>query len=205
MNKFALIGWVLFSFSVSAQADLEAGKATSQMCVACHGVDGNAATPINPKLAGQHASYLAKQLHDFKLNMTSGGKQGRVDPVMSAMAMPLSEQDMANVAAYFASLPISTTAVSQQVADKGHALYNAGDAQRGITACVACHGPTGNGTELSGFPKISGQNAAYTKLQLEKFRQGQRSNDLNSMMRDIAKQLSDDDIDVLAEYLSGLH
>jgi cytochrome c553 len=158
-----------------------------------------------PSIAGQHAKYIEKQLKDLKLGMTSGGKQGRYDPVMSGMAMPLSEEDMADLAAYYASMPIAASSTPENVVELGKALYTAGDAERGITACIACHGPRGNGTELSGFPKISGQHAEYVKSQLEKFRSGDRVNDMNAMMRDIAKKLNDEDIDVLSKYVGGLH
>ncbi|GLT18945.1 cytochrome c [Vibrio zhanjiangensis] len=205
MNKLALILSLLASCSVWAQGSIEAGKGKSQTCVACHGADGNSQLAMYPKIAGQHAKYIEKQLKDLKLGMTSNGKQGRYDPVMSAMAMPLSEQDMQDLAAYYSSLPISNNTTPENVVKKGKALYTAGDAERGLTACVACHGPRGNGTELSGFPKISGQHADYIKAQLEKFRDGTRGNDMNGMMRDIAKKLTDEDIDTLSKYVGGLH
>jgi cytochrome c553 len=205
MKKLALILSLVVSCSVSAQGSIEAGKAKSQTCVACHGADGNSQLTMYPKLAGQHAKYLEKQLKELKLGMTSGGKQGRYDPVMSGMAMPLTDEDMADISAYYASLPISSNTTPEDVVEQGKALYAAGDAERGITACIACHGPRGNGTELSGFPKVSGQHADYIKLQLEKFRDGNRNNDMNGMMRDIAKKLSDNDIEVLSKYVGGLH
>ncbi len=205
MKKLALILSVLASCSVWAQGNIEAGKAKSQTCVACHGADGNSAIAMYPKLAGQHAKYLEKQLQDLKLGMTSGGKQGRYDPVMSGMAMPLSDEDIADLSAYFASLPISDNSTPEDVVEKGKVLYTAGDAERGLTACIACHGARGNGTELSGFPKISGQHADYIKAQLTKFREGSRENDMNAMMRDIAKKMTDEDIEVLSKYVGGLH
>ncbi|MBE4575255.1 cytochrome c4 [Vibrio navarrensis] len=209
MKKLALILSLLASCSAScsvwAQGNIEAGKAKSQTCVACHGADGNSLLTIYPKLAGQHAKYTEKQLKDLKLGMESAGKQGRYDPVMSAMAMPLTEQDMADLAAYYASLPISPNTTPESVVDAGKVLYTAGDAERGLTACIACHGPRGNGTELSGFPKISGQHADYIKAQLQKFRESSRGNDMNAMMRDIAKKLTDDDINTLSQYVGGLH
>ncbi|GMQ45138.1 c-type cytochrome [Vibrio sp. 10N] len=205
MKKLALILSLVVSCSVWAQGDIEAGKAKSQTCVACHGADGNSLLTMYPSIAGQHAKYIEKQLKDLKLGMTSNGKQGRYDPVMSGMAMPLSEQDMADLAAYYASMPIAANSTPENVVEVGKVLYTAGDAERGITACIACHGPRGNGTELSGFPKISGQHAEYVKSQLEKFRSGDRANDMNAMMRDIAKKLNDDDIDVLSKYVGGLH
>lgn len=102
-------------------------------------------------------------------------------------------------------MPIAPNSTPENVVDQGKVLYMAGDAERGITACIACHGPRGNGTELSGFPKISGQHAEYVKSQLEKFRSGDRANDMNAMMRDIAKKLNDEDIDTLSKYVGGLH
>lgn len=205
MKKLALILSLLASCSVWAQGSIEAGKAKSQTCVACHSADGNSLLTIYPKIAGQHEKYIEKQLHDLKLGMTSGGKQGRYDPVMSAMAMPLSGEDIADLAAYFASQTISANSTPEDVAVKGKALYSAGDAERGLTACIACHGPRGNGTELSGFPKISGQHADYIKAQLQKFRDDARNNDMNAMMRDVAKKLSDTDIEILSKYVGGLH
>lgn len=190
MKKLALILSLLASCSVWAQGSIEAGKAKSQTCVACHGADGNSLITQYPKLAGQHEKYLEKQLKELKLGMTSGGKQGRNEPVMGAMAMSLSEEDMADLAAYYASLPISNNSTPENVVDEGKVLYTAGNAERGVTACIACHGPRGNGTELSGFPKISGQHADYIKAQLEKFRDGSRNNDMNAMMRDVAKKVN---------------
>ena len=205
MKKLALILSLVASCSVWAEGNIEAGKAKSQTCVACHGADGNSQLAMYPKIAGQHAKYIEKQLKDLKLGMTSAGKQGRYEPVMGAMAMPLSEEDMADLAAYYASMPISANSTPENVVAQGKTLYTAGDAERGITACIACHGPRGNGTELSGFPKISGQHADYIQSQLEKFRSGDRENDMNAMMRDIAKKLNDEDITTLSKYVGGLH
>ncbi|MFA0413222.1 cytochrome c [Vibrio renipiscarius] len=205
MKKLALIVSLFVSCSVSAQGSIEAGKAKSQTCVACHGSDGNSLLGMYPSLAGQHAKYLEKQLKDLKLGMTSAGKQGRYDPVMSGMALPLSEQDMADLAAYYASLPLAHNTTPESAIEQGKVLYTAGDAERGLTACIACHGPRGNGTELSGFPKISGQQPDYIKSQLMKFRDGTRENDMNEMMRDIAQKLTDKDIDTLSNYMGGLH
>ncbi|EGQ9395666.1 c-type cytochrome [Vibrio cholerae] len=205
MKKLALILSVLASCSVWAQGSIEAGKAKSLTCAACHGADGNSPLTIYPKLAGQHEKYLEKQLKELKLGASSGGKQGRYDPVMSAMAMPLSDEDIADLAAYYASMPISGNTTPEDVVAQGKVLYTAGDASRGLTACIACHGPRGNGTELSGFPKISGQHADYIKAQLEKFSSGTRANDMNEMMRDVAHKLTDADIDILSKYVGGLH
>lgn len=205
MKKLALILTLLASCSTWAQGDIEAGKQKSATCAACHGQEGNSTLTQYPNIAGQHAGYLEKQLKEFKLGMETQGKQGRLEPVMSGMAMPLTEQDIMDLSAYFASLPMADNTTLEEVVPEGKALYLAGDMERGITACVACHGPRGNGTSLSGFPKISGQHADYVKAQLEKFRSADRANDMNAMMRDIAKKLTDEDIDTLSKYVGGLH
>ncbi|OBT10163.1 cytochrome C [Vibrio sp. UCD-FRSSP16_10] len=205
MKKLVLIATLFASCSVLAAGSIEAGKTKSTTCVACHGTDGNSLVAIYPKLAGQHEGYMIKQLKDFKLGATSGGKQGRYDPAMSAMAIPLSEQDMADLAAYYASIPTSENTTPENVIEQGQELYLAGNAERGVTACVACHGPRGNGTSLSGFPKISGQHADYIKSQLQKFASMDRDNDLNGMMHDVAKKLTEEEMDVLAKYVGGLH
>ncbi|MDV7104128.1 c-type cytochrome [Vibrio sp. TH_r3] len=205
MNKLALILGLFASFTVWAQGNVEAGKAKSATCVACHSTDGNSLITQYPKIAGQHAKYIEKQLAELKLGIETSGEKGRYDPVMSPMAMSLSEQDMMDLAAYYSSLPISDNSTPEDVVDEGKVLYLAGDAERGLTACVACHGPRGNGTELSGFPKISGQHADYIKIQLTKFKAGERQNDLNEMMRDVAMKLTDAEIDTLSKYVGGLH
>jgi cytochrome c553 len=210
MKKIALsltilLGALSASNATAFDGDVNAGKEKSVTCAACHGPDGNAPVSIYPKIAGQHADYIFKQLKEFKLGMTSGGKEGRMNPVMSAMAMPLSEQDMKDLAAYFSSLNMSEGLTPKENVDVAKMLFKAGDAERGIPSCAACHGPRGNGSSLAKFPKISFQHPEYIKSQLEMFRDGSRNNDLNGMMRDIAKKLTDKDIEVLSQYLGGLH
>ena len=183
----------------------EAGKAKSATCAACHGADGNSAAPTYPKIAGQHANYIYQQLKDLKLAATSGGKEGRNDPVMSAMAAALSEQDMKDLAAYYSGQKMSQGMTPESAVKEGKKLYNQGDAERGIPACTACHGPRGTGMQLAGFPRISYQHADYIKASLEKFRNGSRNNDMNGMMRDIAAKLTDKDIETLSKFLGGLH
>jgi len=210
MKKIALsltilLGALSASNATAFDGDVNAGKEKSATCAACHGPDGNAPVNIYPKIAGQHADYIYKQLTEFKLGMTSGGKEGRMNPVMSGMAMPLSDQDMKDLAAYFASLNMSEGATPKDVQETGAMLYKAGDAERGIPSCAACHGPRGNGSSLAKFPKISFQHPEYINSQLEQFRDGVRNNDLNGVMQDIAKKLTDKDIETLSKYLGGLH
>lgn len=205
MKKLVLIFTLVASYSAWAQGDVDAGKLKATTCVACHGSDGNATIGQYPKLAGQHADYLAKQLADYKLAVTSSGAQGRSNAVMAGMAAALSATDMADLSAYFSSLPLSGNTTPKNVIAIAEPLYRFGDPERGIAACISCHGPRGNGTSLSGFPKISGQNAQYTQLQLQAFRSSARNNDLNAMMRSVAVKLSDDEISSLSAYVGGLH
>ncbi|MEC6798673.1 c-type cytochrome [Photobacterium sp. S4TG1] len=205
MKKLFLIFTLAASYSAWAQGDIDAGKLKATTCVACHGSDGNAIISQYPKLAGQHANYLAKQLADYKLAVTSSGAQGRSNAVMAGMAAALSTTDMVDLGAYFSSLPISGNTTPENVIAIAEPLYRFGDSERGIAACISCHGPRGNGTSLSGFPKISGQNAQYIQLQLQAFRSSVRNNDLNAMMRSVAAKLSDDEISALSAYVGGLH
>ena len=186
-----------------AQGDVEAGKAKSATCAACHGPDGNSPIDMYPKLAGQHASYLAKQLVNYKAAATGG--EGRANAIMGGMAMGLSEEDAADLAAYFASQTITPIAVPEDDIKLGAALYQGGDIKRGVTACIACHGPRGEGLESAKFPSLTGQHPKYIADQLYLFRSGERNNDPNGMMRSIAAKLTDQDIEILSQYVAGLH
>lgn len=201
MKNIALTLTMVFGLVTSAQAvegDVEAGKQKSATCVACHGTDGNSTIAMYPKIAGQHAGYLYKQLKEFK----SGDRQ---DPVMAGMVAALSDQDMKDLSAYFASQTMSSGSTPEDVIAAGEQLYRGGDMERKIPACIACHGPRGVGHSLAGFPKVSFQHPEYIKVQLEKFRSGDRANDMNKMMRDIAAKLTDKDIEILSKYMAGLH
>lgn len=175
--------------------DVKAGQEKSAMCASCHGADGNSLVAIYPKLAGQSANYIAKQLADFK-------SAERKDPVMAGMVAGLSEEDMNDLAAYYAVQ--TPTAGSSESSEVGHKIYFGGDAKKGITACVACHGVKGKGVAQAGFPSVAGQNSDYLKKQILSFRDGSRANDRNSMMQNIAVTLSDADIDELVKYMSSL-
>lgn len=210
MKKTAIALAMFFGLTATSQAssisgDAEAGKAKSATCAACHSADGNSVIPANPKLAGQSAEYLFKQLQDFKLGVSSGGKEGRPNAIMGGMVAALSEQDMKDLAVYFSSQETSAGAAAEDAIAKGQQLYRAGDAERGLTACTACHLANGAGMPLAGFPKLSGQHPDYVAAQLKAFRDGQRTNDLNGMMGTIASKLTDKDIELLSQYVSGLH
>ncbi len=205
MKKLALILTLMVSGTAWAQGDVEAGKLKAATCNACHGAAGIATLEQYPNLAGQHEKYLIKQLHDFQQGVTSGGEQGRPNAVMAGMVSGLSEIDIADLSAYFAQLPPMQGTTPEATIEIGQNLYRFGDEDRGITACIACHGPRGNGTPSSGFPKISGQNAEYISDQLMQFQSGDRSNDMNAMMRAVAMKLSKREIEDLSAYVGGLH
>lgn len=169
----------------------------SRVCAACHGNDGVSPLPVNPNLAGQHPEYLLKQLRDFK----SGE---RSNPVMIGMVATLSDEDMRNLAAYYASRkPALLSARDQALATQGQKLFRGGISEKGVAACAGCHSPNGAGIPAR-YPRISGQHAEYTAMQLKAFRAEERGNDENMMMRNIAARLSDREIAALSEYLAGL-
>jgi cytochrome c553 len=174
-------------------------KIAAQVCAACHGPDGNSPLPENPKLAGQVADYIAKQLADYKAGTE------RKNPIMSAMAQPLSEEDMRAVAAYYsAQKPRPGAARNKETVAVGQKLYRGGNAESGVPACSACHGPAGGGIPAQ-FPQLSGQHASYTAAQLRAFRSVERANDPNQMMRAIAARMSEQEIAAVADYIAGLH
>ena len=181
------------------QGDATAGAAKAPVCFACHGPGGNGAiNPEWPKLAGQHSAYIAEQLGEFK------GAQ-RKNPVMLGQASALSDADMSNLAAYFAAQPAVPGVASKDAIAVAQPLYRAGDAARGIPACAACHGPTGAGNAAAQFPRIGGQNSAYAANQLKSYKSGERgAAGKGQIMATIAAKLSDQEIQALSSYVSGL-
>ncbi|HDS1733571.1 c-type cytochrome [Pseudomonas sp. BP8] len=181
------------------KGDAAAGQAKTAICGACHNPDGNSLAPNFPKLAGQGERYLEKQLHDIK-----SGKRTVLE--MTGMLEPFNEQDLADIAAYFASQKGSVGAADPKLVERGRALFNGGDLEKGMPACTGCHSPNGAGIALAGFPHLSGQHATYITKQLTDFREGERTNDGDAMtMRTIAGKLSNKDIEALASYIQGLH
>jgi len=200
-SLFALASLAAFPVQAQSLVDgtADAGKSKAITCVACHGAEGNSANALWPNIAGQNAAYSQAQLKAFKDGT-------RADPLMSSQAMMLSEQDMADLAVYFESLP----GAAQSVADaslvaRGEALYRGGNTQTGATACMACHGPTGRGNPAALYPALQGQHAAYTAKQLDAYADGTRETDGKPrIMRDIAARLSKEDIEAVASYVQGL-
>lgn len=198
----AVIGFVLFGFAVAGYAqgggDAGRGKAKAAPCAQCHGVDGGGAgNPAWPKLAGQFPEYLVEQLEAFK----SGGRK---DPLMTPQAAKLSEQDMWDLAAYFASQPLKQGAAgTKELALRGGRLYRGGNAQVGVPACMSCHGPAGHGVPPH-FPRVSGQNSGYVAKQLADFKNDQRV-DEHGTMNPIAARMTEAEIKAVSEYIAGLH
>jgi cytochrome c553 len=182
----------------AAGGNVAAGQAKAAVCAGCHGADGNGgADPLWPRLAGQDADYIAKQLADFK----SGARK---DPIMAGMAAPLTKADMKNIGAYYESLKIKPGAARDaQLAKLGEKVFRGGNAKMGVSACMSCHGPSGHGIPPR-FPKVSGQHAAYTQKQLLAFKVGTRTND-GDMMTRIAFRMSEQEIRAVSDYMAGLH
>jgi len=186
------------SVPAMAAGNASAGKSKSAVCAACHGVDGNSPSDMFPKLAGQGEAYLIKQLHEFKSGV-------RKNAVMAPMVAALTEQDMADLAAYFSANKTTPGAVSEELVEAGRNLFRAGNKESGVPACMACHGPTGAGVPAAKWPALSGQHSAYVEAQLKSFAAGTRSNDPNSMMRDIAGKMKEKEMKAVAAYIAGLH
>ncbi|MEJ1385123.1 MAG: c-type cytochrome [Candidatus Sedimenticola sp. (ex Thyasira tokunagai)] len=200
MNKWLVSVSIVLAISsgtIQAAGDAAAGKTKSATCMACHGPDGNSPNPIWPKLAGQHPSYIQKQIADFKAGT-------RKDPLMTAMAMPLADQDVADLAAYFSSQNQSSGTTAQAQAELGGKIYRGGNSATGVAACMACHGPAGQGNPGANFPRIGGQHADYLTKALKDFRSGTRANDSGEMMRGVVARMTDEEIAAVAQYLQGL-
>ncbi|MEY2116652.1 MULTISPECIES: c-type cytochrome [Rhodanobacter] len=180
--------------------DATAGQAKAAVCGACHGMDGNSADAQYPKLAGQSEQYIARQLTSFK-----AGK--RQNPIMMGMATPLSEQDMHDLGAYFASKTALPGVADQALVAHGQTLFRQGDATRGIPACMACHSIDGRGNPGAMYPQLASQHAQYVEATLKAWHDGTTWGDdaHAQVMPAIAKQLSADDIAALASYIEGLH
>jgi cytochrome c553 len=190
--------------------DPKAGQAKAGTCAACHGADGNSADAQYPRLAGQHERYIAKQLHLFKTGE-------RENPIMGPMAATLSAQDMRDIGAYFATQRGAAGVADESPVGEGpnagkkfwqvgEQLFRAGNAKAGVPACLACHGPVGRGNPGPAYPSVGGQHGAYTTARLNYYRTGSdKAKAAAPAMVDIAKRLSDEEIQGLATYIEGLH
>lgn len=202
----ALLATTALFSAAQAAGDAEAGASKASTCIACHGVNGNSVNPVWPSLAGQHESYIVESLKSFKqpaegMTATEGG---RYDPVMSGQAVALNEQDMADLGAYFAKQKMAGKVANPSLVEAGERLYRGGNADAGISACIACHGPSGRGNPPAGYPSLAGQHDAYTVKQLNDYRSGARKSDEGQIMRSISARLTDDEIKAVAAYIQGL-
>lgn len=196
-----VISGSLVSLAAHAQeGSAEAGQTKAATCAACHGLDGNSVTPDWPTLAGQHAGYIVKQLKAFK----AGDRQ---NVTMKPFADMLTDQDMADIAAYFSAQKPAPKGADPALVNLGQQIYRGGIPQRGIAACIACHGPTGDGNPLAAYPRLSGQHSTYVARTLGEYAAGTRRSDVdvNQMMRNEASLLRDDEIKALASYVQGLN
>ncbi|WP_019582995.1 cytochrome c [Thioalkalivibrio sp. ALE16] len=188
---------LLLPLSAAQAGDPQRGQGLSQACAACHQADGNSVNPEWPKLAGQHAKYTVKQLQDYK-------SERRENSLMLGQVANLDEQDMRDLAAYFAEQDISAGTADESVVERGEQIYRGGIPSQNVAACIACHGPNGNGNPEAMFPAVASQHAQYSADQLRYFRSGDRANDNGRMMRNIARNMSDEDIEAVSQYMAGL-
>ena len=200
IGLFILSGFALISpASTFAKGDPEAGRAKALTCSACHGQDGNSVNPEWPNLAGQHEKYIVKALRSYK-----DGTRNVV--LMTSQVAGLSDQDMEDVAAFFASQTLARQTADPDLVKLGERIYRGGNIERGISACIACHGPSGRGNPAAGYPALAGQHATYTANQLLAYRANTRQTDadVDQVMRNVSALLSEAEIDAVASYIQGL-
>lgn len=193
---FASVVVLLSVLAVAAVADN--GRQKAALCASCHGMDGNSVNPEWPKLAGQHSAYIRSQLAAFK-------NGARTNAMMSPMAINLTDADMAELGEFFSSQKVQPGAARKELLDAGAKIYRGGNASSGVPACMACHGPRGSGNPSAGFPSLHGQHATYTANQLKAYKNGERTTDVNAVMRTVASRMTAAEIDAVASYIEGLH
>jgi cytochrome c553 len=199
-TRVALLALLLSTGQASAidiGGDAARGKAKSQVCVACHGADGNSRNAQFPKIAELGAPYIYKQLVDYK-------EGRRVNAVMAGIVAGLSDQDMRDLATYFANQTRTGGVADEAQAELGELVYRGGNSATGVPDCSGCHAPEGVGNPAAKFPGLAGQHSQYLVTQLHAFRRGERANDAGQMMRNIASKLSEQEIEAVAEYIAGL-
>lgn len=172
-------------------------KIINNLCIACHAADGNSLIPANPRLAGQHAAYITKQLLNFKSGV-------RDNIVMAGMVANLTEQDMRNLGLFYETQPLALAEAKKNgVGSLGEKIFRSGLDVKGVPACASCHGPSGHGIPDS-YPRLNAQHSEYTVSQLNLFRTDRRTNDSGMMMRSIAKKLTEEEMQAVADYIQGL-
>ncbi len=200
-KKILLSALLFMSANTFAAGDAEKGQALSATCAACHGADGNSINSVWPSLAGQHMAYIERHLRFFRDGL-------RKNAMMAPMAAGLSDQDIADLSAYFAGQKMTLKAADPDLVELGRKIYQGGDKARNIPACMSCHGPTGHGVPLTGYPSLANQHAGYTALQLREFKAGKiwgEADDVNGkIMTDVARYMTEEEIDAVASYIQGL-
>lgn len=185
-----------------AQNAARGQRIAGQVCAACHAADGNSVAAANPKIAGQLAEYLQKQLGDFKAQ--AGKKPARENPIMTPMAANLSDDDIRSLAAYYAGQKLRPAAAADKdLAELGQKIWRGGIAASNVPACAGCHGPAGAGIP-SQYPRLAGQFSEYIAAQLKGFKDGARSNDASGVMRGVAARMTEREIQAVAQYAAGL-
>jgi cytochrome c553 len=185
--------------AVQAAGDPDAGKTKSAACAACHGADGNSINPEWPKLAGQHETYIVKQLTYF----VDGERE---NATMKPMAGGLTEQDREDLGAYYASQTVSPGKADPELVALGEKLYRSGNPESGVAPCMGCHGPNGAGNPAAKYPALRGQHAKYIENQLHGFAEGKRVNEnAVKMMQILASRMTNREIRAVASYIQGLH
>lgn len=201
MARLILMLVMIFPLVVLAAGDPEAGEAKSAVCAACHGADGNSQVAIWPKIAGQHPEYLARQTRMVR-------DQQREVAQMYPMVMNLSDQDIDDLAAYYAAQTLQPGVADEALIELGQKIYQAGNSETGVPACSACHGPAGTGILGAQYPVLQAQHADYTSSRLTRYRNGETNGDddpYSKIMVGVATNLSDEEIEAVSSYIEGLH
>jgi cytochrome c553 len=192
---------VFVSLQGLAEGDASAGQTKTAICAACHGADGNSMVPNWPKLAGQHEQYLVRQV-----SLIQSG--ARAVPEMIGIVTSLSPQDIADIAAWYSKQAIVGGVADEAQIALGERIFRAGNMESGVPACMACHGPAGEGNPLAGYPALAGQHAVYTGNMLTRFRNGENwgEGDASSqVMNGVAAEMTDAEIAAVASYIQGLY
>lgn len=183
---------------VAQQPPITNTSAKIETCVACHGLDGKGITPDIPNIGGQYESFLLEELLEYK-------DGGRPNPIMMGMVAQFSEEELAEMAAYYAKQDVTVGETDPELVDWGEKIYRGGIVSEQVPACIACHGPQGEGNELANFPKLSGQNAMYVMQSLKAFKEGERPGGTNDMMHSVVHHMTTYDMEAVASYIQGLH
>ena len=195
-------------FMLCSQADTlstlaKRGKNKAKACHACHCQSGISQSPtLGPNLAGQNRYYLVQSLQEYK--KAQSPEQGRYDPIMTPVVQALSQEDMLDIAVYYANQPPERFRAKPRLLQRGSTLYRWGDHHREISACQSCHMPQGEGLDSAAIPRLSGQHPEYLVAQLQAYRANKRKGILN-IINDIAQRMTDEDMKAVAKFASALH